>query len=134
MLREVFLYGSLLILTGVILGAFGAHAIEGIAKSKSTVDAFETGVRYQIYHGLAFLILCFQADKFSFSLTKWSRFLLVGLLLFSVSIYGIVLIKLFSTSASPVALALLTPLGGTLIIIAWIYLIIKVFRQKYQTT
>ena len=57
MIHKIFLQiGSSYAFLGVILGAFGAHAL----KEQLTPDrlaSFETGVRYQMYHALALLVV-----------------------------------------------------------------------------
>ena len=54
--REIVIAGSVLILLGIILGAFAAHGL------KSLIDAdgiliFEKGVKYEMYTGLGLLII-----------------------------------------------------------------------------
>ena len=54
-MRKTFLrLASLLALTAVALGAFGAHLLKR-AISPSELNSFEIGVRYQFYHALALL-------------------------------------------------------------------------------
>ena len=48
--RKVFAAGSVLAGLGVVFGAFGAHALEASLGPKM-LETFETGVRYQMYHG-----------------------------------------------------------------------------------
>ena len=74
------------ILTAIVLGAFGAHALKEVL-SEERLQSFETGVRYQMYHGLALLIVGLSAERFSFSLNWFYRLILMGSLFFSVSIY-----------------------------------------------
>ena len=50
------LSGALLTGTGVALGAFGAHALKA-SLTPAMLEVFETGVRYQTYHGLGLLAL-----------------------------------------------------------------------------
>lgn len=70
---------------GIAAGALGAHALKEVLSAKS-LASFETGVRYMIYHGLALLILGVAAEKFTN--LKWvGRFLIVGVVLFSGSIF-----------------------------------------------
>lgn len=57
----------------VVLGAFGAHSLEKVLEPKS-LQAFETGVRYQFYHALALLAAGMLAERYH---TLWAgRFLL----------------------------------------------------------
>ena len=94
MIHKIFLQiGSLYALLGVILGAFGAHAL----KEQLTPDrlaSFETGVRYQMYHALALLVvaLLFQyLDERLLRIVGW--LFAIGVLLFSgLFIYWLVVI------------------------------------------
>ncbi len=46
--------GSILAAIAVALGAFGAHGLKKIV-APETVQTFQTGVQYQMYHSLALL-------------------------------------------------------------------------------
>lgn len=128
MQKEILLQGAILILLGIVLGAFGAHYIKDLAEDQDIVNSYETGVRYQIFHGLALLVFAFQAHKFPFQVIKFTRMVMVGVILFSGSIYILVLVKLLSLHNPPIVLALCTPLGGIILVFAWGYLIYKVMR------
>ena len=54
--KNLIILGCSLAALGVILGAFAAHVLDK-QLSASEVSSFQTGVRYQIYHALALLIL-----------------------------------------------------------------------------
>ena len=102
--------------TAIILGAFGAHLL----KKKLTPDllqSFETGVKYQMYHALVLLVLGFQF-KLDSTLTD-SIFLafIIGTLLFSFSIYGLVISAAKNKKLR--FLGPITPLGGLLLVIGW---------------
>ena len=51
-------------LSAVILGAFGAHALKEVL-SESQLSSFQTGIRYQFFHGLAILILSLNSKQFT---------------------------------------------------------------------
>ena len=53
--RTFLLVGALAGVVGVALGAFGAHGLRG-RLSPEMLAAFETGVRYHMYHALALLL------------------------------------------------------------------------------
>lgn len=115
------LYGGL----AVIFGAFGAHAL----KSRFTEDqlkSFETGVKYQMYHALLLIItgISFPFLETSQQIMGWS--LIIGVFLFSFSIYGLSL-----SAANGKKLRFLgpvTPLGGLLLVIGWILFTINAAR------
>ena len=90
MTQTALIFGSLFGCTAVIFGAFGAHLL----KKKLTSDqlqSFETGVKYQIYHAIVLLILGFNLDINSVIDTYIVNAFVIGILLFSFSIYGLVL-------------------------------------------
>lgn len=106
----------------IILGAFGAHALQ----SKLTTEqilSFETGVRYQIYHALAFLIIAFNCDKLQAKFCRLAvKIMLIGLACFSGSIYLFTVGHLTGNSISSL-LWWVTPLGGLMLISSWLVLI-----------
>lgn len=129
MQKEVLLQACFLILIGIVLGAFGAHYIKGLAKGDLDImNTYDTGIKYQLYHGLALLVLAFQAHKFPFELKKITRLITIGVIFFSVSIYILVLIKVFELYNPPLILALCTPLGGVILVFSWSYFIYKIMR------
>ena len=108
--------GALFGLLAVVLGAFGAHAL----KKKLTVDqlhSFETGVKYQMYHGILLLVLGFNLG-FTSPLERYIAYSFVlGILLFSFSIYGLVLSA--AKGRKWKFLGPVTPLGGLLLVLGW---------------
>ena len=54
--RTFLLIGGVLGFLGVAIGAFGAHGLKN-RLSPEMLAIFETGVRYQMYHVLALLIV-----------------------------------------------------------------------------
>lgn len=128
--KPAFYIGILVMIIGVILGALGAHALQPYF-TNSMQDSFETAVRYQLYHGIALLIVGILS---LFSSSKWikiSTFLfLLGILLFSGSIYTMITVRI-QLDTGLGAFGLLTPLGGVLLILAWLLVIpiIKSIRK-----
>jgi len=111
----------------VILGAYAAHGLEKIINTES-VETFKTGVQYQMYHAL-FLLLLGMMDKVSIK-TKKLVFVLViiGLLFFSGSIYGLSTNELSSFDFK--AIGFITPIGGLLLISSWLILGISILRKE----
>jgi len=123
--KTIAITGVLLILCGIILGAFGAHALKELV-STSKLASFETGVRYQLLQGMGLLIIGLQSSL-SFSLKIFYRLMLVGTLLFSFSIY---LLTFSEVSNIPTKLiGPITPIGGFLMICAWFHLVFKMIRS-----
>jgi uncharacterized membrane protein YgdD (TMEM256/DUF423 family) len=127
-MRISLLWGGVFMLTGVVLGAFGAHALKALL-SENQLVSFNTGVRYQMVHGLALLIFGLVSKLTSITL-KWSvNSLIVGTLCFSMSIYFLVLGHAWNWSWVSF-LGPITPLGGTFLIIGWAIFIAKVIKIK----
>jgi uncharacterized membrane protein YgdD (TMEM256/DUF423 family) len=114
--------GAFFGLLSVIFGAFGAHLL----KKKLTSDqlqSFETGVKYQMYHAIVLFVLGFHLD-ISTTINAYIIYaFIIGTILFSFSIYGLVL-----SSAKNKKLKFLgpiTPLGGLFLVVGWCLLLYK---------
>lgn len=112
-MRTYLLIGALLALLGVMLGAFGAHSLKNILDANA-LATFEVGVRYQLYHALAVIVLGGLAAQANL---RWCRraalLFIVGCVLFSGSIYLLALtgMKWFGP---------ITPLGGGVLwLVGW---------------
>lgn len=125
--KKLLILGAVLGGLSVIFGAYGAHGLKGLISAES-IAVFETGVRFQMYHGLLALLI----GGFGFLNVKIYKTLffliLLGVLCFSGSIYGLATNAL--TSFDFTKIALLTPLGGLLLIISWVILIISLLKIK----
>jgi uncharacterized membrane protein YgdD (TMEM256/DUF423 family) len=108
--------GALLGFLGVLFGAFGAHYLKG-KLADTQLQAFETGVRYQLVHAVLLLVLSFNLN-FTSALDGYIvRAFSLGIFLFSFSIYGLVLSEGFGKKWR--FLGPVTPLGGLLLLIGW---------------
>ena len=126
--KRLLLAGSIFGFLGVIIGAFGAHGLEK-SLDADVLATFETGVKYQIYHALLLLLIA------SFALSEKTKkilliLLVLGIIMFSGSIYGLATNTLTGFDFTKVALV--TPIGGTLLISAWGVLIVKFLQLKQQ--
>jgi uncharacterized membrane protein YgdD (TMEM256/DUF423 family) len=110
-------------LSAVILGAFGAHALKEVL-SESQLSSFQTGVRYQFFHGLTILILSFNVNYFTERLSSIIKIMSAGIILFSFSIYLLNIQDLIGSSMS--YLGPITPIGGLLLITSWIGLFFSI--------
>ena len=110
-------------LSAVILGAFGAHALKEVL-SESQISSFQTGVRYQFFHGLAILILSLNSKQFTDRLSSIIKIMSAGIILFSFSIYLLNIQDLVGFSMS--YLGPITPIGGLLLITSWIGLFFSI--------
>ena len=112
---------GLLAFLAVTLGAFGAHTLNELLTTEK-LNSFETGVRYQFYHSLALLIIGLNANKLN-ATALIGKFMLVGIVFFSFSIYLLSLQELIGINLS--ILGPITPIGGGLLMISWLILIFK---------
>ena len=125
--KNILIGGSILGILGIILGAFAAHGLEKLVDAEA-INTFETGVRYQIYH--AFFLLILGGTSFVNVKVKKVVFylVLVGVLFFSGSIYGLATNELSGFDFKTIAM--ITPIGGLLLITAWALMLIGVIRNK----
>ncbi len=126
--KKMLLIGAALLVIGIILGAFGAHGLKKIVTAEK-IETFEVGVKYQLYHGLAFLILANVQSYVKFNFKSIRILMMLGVLLFSGSIYMLVFQDVLNFNLSFI-FGPLTPIGGTLLIIAWGLFIIKLTKEK----
>ncbi|MDQ4120771.1 MAG: DUF423 domain-containing protein [Acidobacteriota bacterium] len=107
--------GAISALIGVAAGAFGAHGLKSRLSAEMLV-IFETGVRYQMYHAFALLVVAWASSRFPGSLLSTAGWLFViGTLLFSGSLY---ILSLTETRW----LGAITPLGGVAFLGGWLCL------------
>ena len=127
MKKKLIVLGLLFGVLAIVLGAFGAHALKTVLDEKS-LAVFETGVRYQFYHAFFLLIV----SQFNF-LTKANQKILyytvlIGVLFFSGSIYLLATNSL--TSFNFKVIGFITPVGGLILIFAWVFLLMKCLKQR----
>ncbi|MEL6398837.1 MAG: DUF423 domain-containing protein [Cyanobacteria bacterium J06607_6] len=104
-------------------GAFASHALQG-QLSERAIAVLGTGIRYQMYHALALLViaLLLGQDKVATAwLTAAGWLLVAGVVMFSGSLYLISL-------AGIKAVGPVTPLGGVALIAGWACLAIAALR------
>ena len=124
--REIVRAGSVRILLSIILGSFAAHGL------KSVIDAngiliFEKGVQYEMYTGLGLLIIGLNANKFSFDMKWFYRLNMMGIIIFS----GFIYILAFKGIMPEIKfLGAIVPIGGTLMIAAWLSLLVNLIRKQ----
>ncbi|MCH9698247.1 MAG: DUF423 domain-containing protein [Gammaproteobacteria bacterium] len=122
-MRRIIITGILFSALAVALGAFAAHALKPHLSSYS-MGIYQTGIDYQFRHSLALIAIGLSYTYInSPQLLNWSAALIViGILLFSGSL---LLLAITETRW----LGMITPLGGTAFLAAWIIFAIAVFRS-----
>ncbi len=114
----------------VVLGAFASHGLKASLEAEQ-LNSFQTGIRYQFYHVFFLFVVYLLPGISEKTKSLIYRLVLVGLLLFSGSIY------LLSTKAVTgidiSAVGWITPIGGSLLIIAWFVLAFRYFSSKSHT-
>lgn len=117
------LLGAVNAALAVLIGAFGAHALKA-RLSVADMAIFQTGSQYHFYHALGLLavglILASYPSSAWIKASGW--LMLIGIILFSGSLYVLVITQLRWLGA-------ITPLGGTAFIIAWIMLMAGVIKS-----
>ena len=125
--RKITSVGALMGIFAIIFGAFGAHALKK-QLSVDQLNAFETGVKYQMYHSLFLLFLGLnilldeKAKKTVFQLV------IFGVIFFSGSIY--LLTTKAITGVDFKFIGVVTPIGGALLILAWSILFWNILKAK----
>jgi len=125
--KKILATAAFLGLTGIVLGAFGAHGLQKIISAQD-VATFETGVKYQMYHAL-FLLFAGSTVLVSEKAKKAIFFLTVfGVLFFSGSIYLLALNSKLPFDFKP--FGWITPIGGLLLIVAWGVLFLNIIKRN----
>ncbi len=121
----------------VILGALGAHGLGKLVTdndvasgmiSKEILHAYETATHYQLLHAIALLAIVALPAAFTRHFKAVSYLFMLGMVLFSGSIYLLVLgdyLKINMKWAGPI-----TPLGGLCLIAGWFVLFISALKYK----
>lgn len=102
----------------VAAGAFGAHGLKNRVEPRM-LEVFETGVRYQLAHALVLLLVGLLLRSGLTGAGRCSPWFVIGTLLFSGSLYALAL-------GAPGKLGLLTPIGGSALIVGWVILFLGV--------
>lgn len=125
--RTIFISAAIVGMLAIILGAFAAHGLKSLISVESQYT-FETGVRYQMYH--AFFLLIIGNLKFLSEKVKRTIYyvVIVGLVFFSGSIYGLATNTL--TTFDFKSIGFVTPIGGLLLIAAWLILLINFLKTS----
>ena len=106
--------------TGVAAGAFGAHALEA-SVSPERIDVWDTAAQYHLIHAAVILALALHSQA---NESRWRLPMMgfsLGVVLFSFSLYALVLTDMTQ-------LAMITPVGGLLLMLSWLMVAIKALK------
>lgn len=115
-------FGGIFGFLAIILGAFGAHLLKNKLDT-AQLQSFETGVKYQMYHAIVLLVLGFQVNNLSPIDAYIVYAFVLGIFLFSFSIYGLVISS--ANNKKIKILGPITPLGGLFLAAGWALIIYK---------
>jgi uncharacterized membrane protein YgdD (TMEM256/DUF423 family) len=126
MKRQFLIFSGFSGAIAVALGAMAAHFLKSKLETglitEANLQAFETAVKYQVYHSIALLVIVLLSDKLNSKLLPKAGYcFMAGIVLFSGSLY------LLSTSTllgltSILWLGPITPIGGLFFISGWLLL------------
>ena len=113
----LFRIAAVLCFLAVALGAFGAHSLRATLEQHDMLDVWNKAVLYHFIHAIALLVLALYG---TINRGAW-WLLLVGILLFSWSLYVMALTNVRWLGA-------ITPVGGLCFLAGWAWLIIAPTR------
>jgi len=114
---------SVMMALGIALGAFGAHLLKQFI-SDELMSVYETGIQYHFFNTLGLFAIAFVLNFKPESKLLFICGLLVffGTLIFSVSLYLLVILKISWLGA-------ITPIGGSMLIIAWLLTAFAIIKK-----
>ncbi|WP_282786696.1 DUF423 domain-containing protein [Flavobacterium croceum] len=114
--NKIFSAAAFFGMTAIIFGAFGAHALKKVLSPEHLIS-FETAVKYQMYHALFLLFLGLQNQLNEKSKKLIYYFVVLGVILFSGSIYLLSTGSISGINFKP--FGFVTPIGGVFLILSW---------------
>jgi uncharacterized membrane protein YgdD (TMEM256/DUF423 family) len=127
--KNTLIIALILLIAGIILGAFGAHGLKDLVSAEK-IASFEVGVRYQMLNALGLLTLVALKPQLNFSIKNAVVFILLGIICFSCSIYGLTF--LLKGDSLGKVLGPMTPIGGLLMIVGWSLILIKILKIQVK--
>ena len=120
--KKIISVAAIFMVLAVIIGAFGAHALEN-EFTADRMQTYNTGVEYHFYHALGLLLVGIIAFHSSSKQIMWSAILLgLGIFIFSGSLYVLAVTDIRWMGA-------ITPIGGVSFIAGWIFLLLAMLRK-----
>lgn len=113
---------GLLLATGIVVGALAAHALQKVLEPRQ-LESLHTAVNYQLFNALGLLAIgLLMRDDPGSSLRVVALLLIAGIVCFSGGIY-------LMLAGAPRLLGLVTPVGGVLLIGAWLTFAVAMLRR-----
>lgn len=131
--RGILIASGILGAAGILIGAFGAHALPNILSDLSPEDLeirkawLETGVTYHMYHVVALFALGITgvrttespSPSFGGSAIAW----IVGIAIFSGCLYAMALTGVRVLGA-------IVPIGGVAFVVGWVMILVAALRSQ----
>jgi len=123
MSRAIPAIAALFGLSGVALGAFGAHGLQDLV-APPMLEVWKTAVSYQMYHTPVILLLGLLPGLRALALVRIAGgCFVVGTVVFSGSLYALVGLDI-------PRLGMITPIGGALLIVGWLVLMVALIKKS----
>jgi len=114
--------GATMALLAVAAGAFGAHALSAALQGK-TADWYQTAAHYHLLHAVGIILCGVLTAQLGNGASIAGYLLLVGILIFSGTLYAMAL-------GAPRWFGAITPIGGLAFIIGWGSLALAALRHS----
>jgi uncharacterized membrane protein YgdD (TMEM256/DUF423 family) len=125
--KLVLVTASILGMLAILLGAFASHGLKSLI-SVELLQTFETGVRYQMYHAIVLLFIGTTSVFSTKTKQKLFYLIVIGILFFSGSIYGLATNELSGFDFKKIAF--ITPIGGLFLIMTWAIMGVQFLKLK----
>ncbi len=125
MIKLFIFVGSILAGLSVAGGAFASHALKDKLSDRS-LEIFETGTKYQMYHALALILVALlltRLETIPITLSSAGYAFIIGVVIFSGSLYALSLTGIKWLGA-------ITPIGGAAFLLGWLSLAIAAWGMK----
>lgn len=122
-IRKFLLIASFMMVINIMIGAFGAHGLKPYLDDYGTI-IYNKAVDYSFYNTLGLFAISFITTQIKDikQIAIGYYFLSIGTLIFSFSLYILSLTKIFWLGA-------ITPIGGTLMIIGWMFVFFGIYKN-----
>ena len=100
-------------------GAFGAHGLKSMVNAQQ-LEWWHTGTLYWFIHALGLLLIAILT-RLNYASATSAWLIQIGVLIFTGSLYAM-------TLGAPRWFGAITPIGGTLMIVGWLWLAVTSYR------